>query len=86
MSAKVLIVLLNQYNAEYKLADKEQGAPSNPSVEEQRFQYEKEIAMLSKYQGQRIIKEKITVFEYAAIINNYLDEQRMQKKEVSNGR
>ncbi len=85
MSAKILVVLLNQYNAEYKLVDKEQGAPDNASAEDQRFRYEKELAMLSKYQGQRIIKEIITVMEYAAIINNYLEEQKSNKKTIKDG-
>lgn len=83
--ARMLIVMLNQYHAEYKLlnekSDQDIDEPAN-----KRARYEKEIAMLSRFQGYRIIKEKITVLEYCAIINNYLEECRQSKKEAKDGR
>ena len=85
-AAKMLIVLLNQYKAEYALLNKDkEDEKIQLSPAEGRFRYEKEIAMLSRYQGQRIIKEKITVLEYAAIIPNCLDGRRAQAKEVQDG-
>lgn len=83
MSAKMLIVLLNQYRAEYALVSK---PTDEQPADNSRFRYEKEIAILSKFQGYRIIKEKITVLEYCAVINNYLDYVKTQKKEVPDGR
>jgi hypothetical protein len=53
---------------------------------ERRFMYEKELSHLSKFQGFRIVKEKITVIEYCAIVNNYLEEIKRQKKGVKDGR
>lgn len=84
--AKTLIVLLNQYTAEYKAVQTEkEELDDNQSEAEKRFRYQKEIALLGKYQGQRIRPEEITVFEYAAVINNYLQEQKIRKKEVKDG-
>lgn len=84
LSAKTLIVLLNQYRAEYEFYKEKAGETvSNQSPAERRFSYAKEIALLSRFQGQRLIKEKITVLEYCAIINNYLEENK--KPEGTNG-
>lgn len=72
--SKTLIVLLNQYNAEYKALSKDhdQQNDSGMSESEMRFTYEKEIALLSRFQHDTIIKQNISVFQYAAIQNNYL--------------
>lgn len=86
-SAKMLIVLLNQYYAEYKSMNADTAAESvNMSDAERRFIYEKELSHLSKFQGFRIIKEKISVLEYCAIVNNYLEEIKIQRKGVKDGR
>jgi len=83
-SAKVLVVLLNQYNAEYKLLNKDNEV--FPETEtEKRFRYEKEVAELSRYQGQRINKQITVVLEYAAIINNYLEYIKINKPVLENG-
>jgi len=77
-SSKTLIVLLNQYNAEYKSLNKNNDTGVIEETEsEKRFRYEKEIALLSRYQKERINKQTITVFEYAAIINNYLEQNKV---------
>lgn len=84
MRAKMLIVLLNQYKAEYRLMNPERS--QEDIVNNTRIRYEKEIASLSKYMGYRIVKEKTMVLEYAAIINNYLEDcRRSTKKEVPGG-
>jgi hypothetical protein len=80
----MLIVLLNQYKAEYRLMNPERS--QEDIVNNTRIRYEKEIASLSKYMGYRIVKEKTMVLEYAAIINNYLEDcRRSTKKEVPGG-
>lgn len=86
-SAKMLIILLNQYHAEYKAMNADTTVEAgNMSDAERRFMYEKELSHLSKFQGFRIIKEKITVIEYCAIVNNYLEEIKRQKRGVKDGR
>ncbi len=84
--SKTLIVLLNQTEAEYQTLTAGQ-AEDTSTPEEKRMRYEKEIALLGKFQGFRIVKEKITVLEYCAILNNYIEESNRLKKQMeSNGR
>lgn len=70
--AKTLIVLLNQYTAEYKQLCPEDEA----EVDRDEMDYQKELAYLSKFMGKRINPSKITVIEFCAIVNIYLDARR----------
>lgn len=84
--AKMLVVMLNQYNAEYKNLNKDKVEVSvQQSESEKRFSYEKELSLLSRYQGQRINKQTITVMEYAAIINNFIEYHKAKKPVKENG-
>lgn len=80
--AKTLIILLNQYKSQYKSMHPES---TDELTEVNRVRYEKELAILSKFQGYRIKKEEITVLEYCAIINTYLEYIKLQKKEGKHG-
>lgn len=72
--ATTLVVLLNQYNAEYKILNKDnQNVSIQQSESQKRFAYEKELAILSRFMHMRINKQTIVVTEYAAIINNYIE-------------
>jgi len=69
--AKYLIVLLPQYINEYNILMKDQDV--EVGVKRTVMDYEKELMILSKFQGYRIRKEQTTVTEYAAIVNNYME-------------
>ena len=80
MSAKTLIILLNQYNTEYALTNKgDQVIEEDITETAKRLRIEKELATLSRFQGQRINKQTTTALEYAAIINNYLDYNKVKQ-------
>lgn len=79
MSAKTLIIILNQYLTEYEILNKNNVAENvDVSENERRLSVEKEIATLSRFQGDRINKQTTTAFEYAAILNNYLEHAKQQ--------
>lgn len=73
--AKYLIVQLNQFTNEYQMLMKDEP----DAVKRSPAEYEKEIAILSKFQGFRIVKEKTTVAEYCGIINAFIDYHKAQK-------
>lgn len=84
MEAKLLIVLLNQYHNEYKLLNNEDG---KAEVIRTIKDYEKDLAILSRFQGYRIKMEEITVLAYCSIVNNYIDHCNQQKRlSQKNGR
>ncbi len=68
-TAKFLVVQLNQYYNEYKALVPEGSENEMPKA----IDYEKELIILSKHMGFRIIKTEITVAEFCAICNVYLD-------------
>lgn len=82
MEAKVLVVLLNQYTAEYKSLAKDDISQQEPGAARTRADYEKELWILSKFQGYRIIPAEITVLQYCMIVNLYIDEYRRKKSEA----
>jgi hypothetical protein len=68
--AKFLVVQLNQLSNEYKLLN-----PASTSEESERtaMDYQKELAILSRFMGKWIRADEITVFEFCSIVNAYLD-------------
>lgn len=75
--AKTLVVLLNQYTAEYKmLTGGDEGAEE---VKRDEMHYEKEIAIMSRHMGFRIKKDKITVFEWIGYLNTFLEFNKVNK-------
>jgi hypothetical protein len=78
--AKSLVVRLNQLNNEYKLL-----CPTAIDQETRTLaDYEKEIAILSKFMGQRIVKAEITVKEFAAIVNLYNETNKVNQDGSTN--
>lgn len=74
--AKSLVIVLNQLNNEYKLL-----CPvASQEIERTEMDYYKELAILGKFQGGRINADDITVFEFAAIVNSYLDYIKANEK------
>lgn len=71
IEANVLIVMLNQYVLEYEAAVNEDAV--NTSGQPVELDSDKELAALSRFQGYRINKNKITVAEFIAIVNSFLD-------------
>lgn len=67
---KVLVILLNEYKAEYANLTKSDG--SSEDKEKDLMAYEEELAILGKFQGSRIDKKVTTVMEFVAILNNYI--------------
>lgn len=68
--AKSLIVQLNQYTTEYKALCPTEAETEKTDIAE----YEKELAILSKFMGYRIDKKVITVTEFTSILNVYLED------------
>lgn len=66
--AKTLIVLLNQYDLEYKLL-----CPGDSNVMRKRSDYEKEYAMIMKFMHQWTQPDQITISQYCAMVNLYID-------------
>lgn len=64
---KTQIVLLNQYNREWQQRYPNDTAP----VERTLMDYDKELAILSKFMGHWIRRKKITVWEFCSIVNAY---------------
>lgn len=84
MSAKTLVVILNQYITEYESLNKNNTAQSiEMSENERRLNIEKEIATLSRFQKDRINKQTTTAFEYAAILNNYLEYKKNESTKAT---
>lgn len=77
IEAKVLIVLSNQYYAEYQSLIPKDAADT---IKKDILYYEKELAFLSRFQGSRIDKNKITVLEFCAIVNTFLEEAKKKNK------
>lgn len=74
--AKFLIVQLNQYKTEYSiLCPKDQQVKTLTLID-----YERDIAILSKFMGYRINKKEITVFEFDGIVNYYLETVQKEKQ------
>ncbi len=67
--AKTMVVMLNQYYNEYRLLCPEGVMPSEPTVAD----YDKELAILSKFVGHRINKFEITTSEFCAYANLYIE-------------
>lgn len=80
--AKTLVVLLNQYHNEYKTLYPDEQVPKG---ERTIPDYDKELAILSKYVGFRLKKTEITVSEFCGYASLYLEEVREQKKRKQNG-
>jgi hypothetical protein len=72
--SKTLIVLLNQYYNEYKIL-----SPDNETITKDEMYYEKELAVLTK-EGYRVNKKKNTVFEYAAAVNAFIEQNKRLKE------
>lgn len=73
--AKFLIVQLNQLSSEYK---KINPGASGSDVERTAMDYEKELAILSRFMGRWIRASEITVFEFCAIVNAYLETNKLK--------
>lgn len=70
MEANILIVRLNQYNAEYeRLCPKKTTEPARRTE----FDYQKELDILSKWYGSRIKKEEVTVFDVCSIMAAFME-------------
>lgn len=77
MRAKTLIVLLNQYQNEYKIL-----SPNSDKVTRNRQDYLDELAILSKHQGGGMINPKaITVELYISIVNGFMSYQDSLRKQ-----
>lgn len=74
--AKTLIVLLNQYDKEYKLLTKNIG----DGKVQTRSDYEKEISIISKFIGFRIDKDITSVIEWCAHVNHYIEYQENARR------
>lgn len=83
MEAKFLIVLKNQLYNEYKrLAGDEAPGDSNVTMKD----YDKELAVISKYMAFDVDKMKITTAKFCSYLNIYLDHIEETKKAADNGR
>lgn len=67
--AKTLIVILNQYDKEYKLLSNDDSGKHRT-----RSDYEKEISIISKFIHFRIDKEVTPVIEWCAHVNHYIED------------
>lgn len=67
---KALVILLDQYNMEYKSLTGGDGATTD---KRELMDYERDWQTLARFQGGRLNKKKLTVFEYCAILNNFFD-------------
>jgi hypothetical protein len=74
---KTNIVLLNQYVKEYKIACPDEAAP----IERTLMDYDKELAILSRFMGKWIRRKKITVWEFCTIVNAYNEYNKANKKQ-----
>lgn len=77
MEAKNLVVLLNQCHNEYNLLYKK---PDEDGYKKTEMDYEVELSVLSRFYGSRIDKNKFTVFEVCAVINDLIKEQKKKSK------
>lgn len=75
--AKTLIVILNQYSNQYKILCPDETAP----VERTLMDYDKELAILSRFQHRWLKRKKITVWEFCTIVNAYNDYHQLKRKE-----
>ena len=67
--AKMLIILQNQYNNEYKRLT---GGEASP-VKRIAMDYEKELRVIGKFIGHFIRSEAITTFEFCSFLNMYIE-------------
>jgi hypothetical protein len=75
--AKSLVVFFNQAKADYEGLGPKEGAGRE---ERDRMSYQKELALLSKFmEGGLIDAERITVLDYAGIVNYYLESLKHDK-------
>lgn len=83
MEAKFLIVLKNQLYNEYKrlAGDDTAAAVGNVTMQE----YDKELAVISKYMGFDVDKMKITTAKFCSYLNIYLDHVEQTKKAAEHG-
>jgi hypothetical protein len=65
---KVLVIMYNEYKAEYMSLVKVDGDTQERSL----IDYEEELAILGRFQSDRIDKKVTTVMEFVAILNNYI--------------
>lgn len=80
--AKSIIVMLNQYNVEYRKLVPEADLNNTEKLEE--MDYLKELAILSKFIGYHIKPEETYVTEFAAIVNTYIEYNKERKHGFSN--
>lgn len=80
--AKTLVILRNQYLSEYKMLT---GGETEEENDKDEMYYEKEIAIISKFMGFRIKKNKITVFEWAGCLNAYIEYHELDSKTKEDG-
>lgn len=66
--AKTLIILLNQYIHEYNLYNLKTN-----SEEKDLMHYEKELRILSKFIGHKLLADEITVFYYYSVVNAFFE-------------
>lgn len=71
--SKTLVVMLNQYNQEYKLLAPDETNPIIRTIAD----YDKELALLSKFMGYQINKRVVTVSEVCGIINAFIETQKI---------
>lgn len=71
-----LTTLLNQYDAQFALLCKKEGV-EEPEMRD--IDYEKELSILSRFMKFRIKRNKITLFEFIAYTNDYLDYFKKQR-------
>lgn len=82
MEAKFLVVLQNQLNNEYKRMSGGEESAITRSMDD----YDKELAIISKYIGFDVDKYKITTAKFCSYLNIYLDHIETLKKTADNGR
>lgn len=75
--AKTNIILLNQYTNEYKMLYPEGETPVDRTL----MDYDKELAILSRFMGKWIRRKKITVWEFCTIVNAYMEYNKANKKQ-----
>lgn len=83
MEAKFLIVLQNQLYNEYKRIS---GGETDAAITRTMDDYDKELAIISKYIGFDVDKMKITTAKFCAFLNIYLDHIESLEKAAANGR
>lgn len=83
MEAKFLIVLKNQLYNEYKRMAGDDTAAAGGKITMQ--EYDKELAVISKYMAFDVDKMKITTSKFCSYLNIYLDHIEQTKKTAEHG-